>query len=178
MICAGVTHARYPLYQLLTAHFLPLLAPNPTSAPSSPKATPAAAMDDITPHHVLLTSHHLIAPSKRKDLLSLSSQLSLVGFAKVGYPGMIYAIGAKSDLTEWVREVKSWQWLALRVRVAPEPIEETDIGGKGKDSGARGGKGRGEWIELEKIGEAVEWMRKRDRDSLLTDLGYGVGSEK
>jgi hypothetical protein len=91
---------------------------------------------------------------------------------------MIYAIGAKSDLTEWVREVKSWQWLALRVRVAPEPVEEEEVGGKGKANGARGGKGRGEWVELEKVGEAVEWMRKRGREQLLTDLGYGVGSEK
>lgn len=106
----------------------------------------------------------------------MSSQLSLVGFAKVGHPGIIYAMGAREDLAEWVREVKSWQWLALRVRISPEPIDEADVGGKGRDSGARGGKGRGEWIEMEKVGDAVEWMRRRGREKLLTDLGIGVGA--
>lgn len=132
-----------------------------------------------TPHHVLLTSHHLIAPSKRKDLVSLSSQLSLSGFAKTGHPGIIYAVGERDDLVEWLREVKSWQWLALRVRIAPEPLPgwitfTGSEGNKGKESGARGGKGRGEWLEVEKVGEAVEWMKDRGRERLLTDLGLGV----
>jgi hypothetical protein len=105
----------------------------------------------------------------------------LVGFAKIGYPGIIYAIGHKDDLAEWVREVKSWQWLALRVRIAPEPVkDEEGLEGRGKENGARGGKGRGEWQEVEKIGEAVEWLRRRGngREKLLTDLGMGVGAEK
>jgi hypothetical protein len=130
------------------------------------------------PHHVLLTSHHLIAPSKRKDLASLSSQLSLVGFAKIGHPGIMYAIGEREDLLEWLREVKSWQWLALRVRIAPEPIPDDEgraKGDRGGDNGARGGKGRGEWSEVEKIGEALEWLRKEGRERLLTELGMGAG---
>lgn len=169
----------YPLFQLLTNYFLPLLAPS--TAPSSPQSIKedlGFVKDEERPHHVLLTSHHLIAPSKRKDLNSLSSQLSLVGFAKTGHPGIIYAIGSRADLIEWLREVKSWQWLALRVRIAPEPVEEEETGGKGKESGARGGKGRGEWVEVEKIGEAVEWMRQRGREKLLTNLGMGVGPER
>lgn len=169
----------YPLFQLLSTHLLPILARPSTPEPKA--AIPDTSAGSIRPsdtqlHHVLLTSHHLIAPSKRKDLNSLSSQLSLVGFAKVGHPGIIYAMGAREDLAEWVREVKSWQWLALRVRISPEPIDEADVGGKGRDSGARGGKGRGEWIELEKVGDAVEWMRRRGREKLLTDLGIGVGA--
>ena len=136
--------------------------------------SPASSVTQL--HHVLLTSHHLIAPSKRKDLNALSSQLSLVGFAKVGHPGIIYAIGTRDDLVEWVREVKSWQWLALRVRVSPEPAGEGEASGRGKENGARGGKGRGDWVELEKVGDAVEWMRRRGREKLLTDLGIGVGA--
>lgn len=172
------TEDEYPLFQILTDELLPLLAP--TTAPSSPKQphqeATSAKENDEKPHHVLLTSHHLIAPSKRKDLNSLSSQLSLAGFAKTGHPGIMYAIGSRSDLVEWLREVKSWQWLALRVRISPEPIEEEESGGRGKESGARGGRGRGEWVELEKVGEAVEWMRKRGREKMLTDLGMGVGA--
>lgn len=170
----------YPLYQLLTTHFLPLLAHVPASAEAGSSAPdPAPRQADEAPHHCLLTSHHLLSPSKRKDLIALSSQLSLVGFAKTGHPGIMYAIGSREDLEEWQREVKSWNWLALRVRVAPEPIPaesaEDAGGGRGSASGARGGKGRGEWAELEKLSDALEWMRIRGRERLLLDVGMGSG---
>ena len=131
---------------------------------------------DSRPHQALLTSHHLLAPSKRKDLQSLSAKLSLVGFAKTGHPGIMYAIGTRQDLVEWIREVKSWQWLALRVRMTPEPLEGIELEARRGQDGARHGKGRGEWVEIEKVGEALEWLRARGRDErLLTDFGIGVG---
>jgi len=64
-----------------------------------------------------------------------------------------------------------------------EPIDdgpdhgfEEEVIGKGAENGARGGKGRGEWIELEKISEALEWLRIRGREALLLDIGMGGGS--
>jgi len=48
--------------------------------------------------------------------------------------------------------------------------------GRGSESGARGGKGRGEWTELEKISEALDWLRARGREALLLDIGMGGGS--
>jgi hypothetical protein len=90
----------------------------------------------------------------------------------------MYAIGAQEDLVEWISEVKSWNWLALRVRMSAEPIsgEEELEGGRGSGDGARGGKGRGEWSELEKISEALEWLKGRGREGLLLDIGMGGGS--
>ncbi|WWC96068.1 hypothetical protein V866_002935 [Kwoniella sp. B9012] len=172
----------YPLYQVLTTHFLPLLAPSTSTPPMtiSPSQDPVPINDtSLKPHHCLLISHHLLSSTKRKNLLSLSSELSLVGFSKTGHPGIMYAIGSLSDLEEWIREVKSWNWLALRVRVAPEPIPEEEgvfeKEGKGKENGARGGKGRGEWVELEKINEALDWLRGRGqgRERILVDCGVG-----
>ena len=172
----------YPLYQLLTTHILPILAP---SSPSVRAASlpPSTSNDDPLsdhPHHALLTSHHLLSSTKRKDLISLSSSLSLVGFAKRGHPGIMYATGTRDDLTEWIREVKSWNWLALRVRMSAEPIEgQVELeSGKGGDQGARGGKGRGQWVELEKINEALDWLKLRGRDHLLLDLGIGGATTK
>lgn len=58
-----------------------------------------------------------------------------------------------------------------------EPIddEEEAVVGRGSSDGARGGKGRGEWTELEKISEALEWLRARGREGLLLDIGMGGG---
>lgn len=101
----------------------------------------------------------------------------------------MYAVGEKEDLTDWLREVKSWNWLALRVRVGVEPVPlnqsgadgmsangHSRIGTRGCDTGARGGKGRGEWVELEKIAEALEWLKARGRGGMLLDIGMGAGS--
>jgi len=99
----------------------------------------------------------------------------------------MYAIGSREDLVEWIREVKTWNWLALRVRMSAEPIPfdggsgdggavREELGGRGSESGARGGKGRGEWTELEKISEALEWLKVRGREALLLDIGMGGGA--
>jgi hypothetical protein len=57
-----------------------------------------------------------------------------------------------------------------------EPIDdEEEVVGRGSSDGARGGKGRGEWVELEKISEALEWLRVRGREGLLLDIGMGGG---
>ncbi|ORY24294.1 hypothetical protein BCR39DRAFT_561590 [Naematelia encephala] len=167
----------YPLFQLLSAHFLTLFAAEPVEPELRIQDNTVAANLEA-PHHVLLTSHHLLSPTKRKSLISLSSQLSLVGFSKTGHPGIMYAIGDSRDLVEWLREVKSWNWLALRVRVGVEPLSgQAQVGrGKGKEDGARGGRGRGEWTELEKISEALEWMRENGSEELLLDVGMGSGS--
>lgn len=82
------------------------------------------------------------------------------------------------DLEEWLREVKSWNWLALRVRVGIEPVTgEDQLSGRGSGAGARGGRGRGDWTELEKISDALVWMKKRGRQEMLLDTGIGGSSE-
>ncbi|KIJ13811.1 hypothetical protein PAXINDRAFT_80269 [Paxillus involutus ATCC 200175] len=59
------------------------------------------------------------------------------------------------------------QWLALRVRFI-EPAEPNNSVGSRSD----------QWLELQKIGEVLEQMRKRDRESLITDLGIGNSSKQ
>jgi hypothetical protein len=130
---------------------------------------------DSTPHHVLIVTHHLISPTKRKDLLHLASSLNLVGFSKIGHPGILYAQGERDDLAEWLREVKSWNWLALRVRIAIEPVlDESASAGTGGENGDKGDKKqRGDWRELDKLGEAMEWLAIRGREDILIDAGVG-----
>lgn len=122
------------------------------------------------PAHLLFTSHHLLAPSKRKDLASLSSRYKLLAFGKVGHPGIIYAEGDYADLETVAREIKSWQWLALRMR-ALERLPD----GKGGATGSTGPRAKGSWEEVDKLGDAVEWLRKLGREKLLLDIGFGAG---
>ena len=99
----------------------------------------------------------------------------------------MYAVGTSQDLVEWLREVKSWNWLALKVRLAVEPLGEhvedaehveDELSGPGMADGARGGKGRGDWLEVEKITEALEWLKRRGREQLLLNVGMGAGGSK
>lgn len=93
---------------------------------------------------------------------SWSSQLSITGFAKVGYPGVFYCEGAQSSVEEFVANVKAMQWLALRVRfVEPlpgDPVQETE---------------KKRWVEFEKVGEVVQEMKRLGREAYVVEMGIG-----
>jgi hypothetical protein len=71
---------------------------------------------------VLIWSHHLLATSKRKDIIDWCLELSLWGISKPGYPGIIIVEGALNDVTEFLKRIKSLNWQALTVR--HEEIED------------------------------------------------------
>ena len=83
-----------------------------------------------------------------------ADELALTGFAKLGYPGVIYCVGVGSSVEEFVRRVKSMQWLALRVRFV-EAIKE-DRGSDNSDGSSM------RWLEFEKVGEVVEHMHGQE----------------
>lgn len=167
----------------MTSHFLPLLA-KPESLSSSPQPKQSSHNSSPVPHHALIVSHHLLSPTKRKLLVQLSSELNLVGFSKTGHPGILYAMGEKEDIEEWLDQVKSWNWLALRIRVACEPVPEEMLAygltskgdrGRGSESGLKNDvKARGDWVELDKLADCLEWMRQRGREKMLVDAGVGT----
>lgn len=123
----------------------------------------AAAELPSTRHHALLTSHHLISPAKRRSLQQWSSQLQITGFAKVGYPGVIYCEGVQEQVEQFVANIKAMQWLALRVRfVEPAPPPSREPHGT-----------RGRWTEFDKVGEVVEEMRRLGRKRFVVEMGIG-----
>lgn len=77
----------------------------------------AAESTSIPMLRLIIWSHHLLAPSKRRDLSSLCSSLRLWGLFKVGYPGYLCFEGRTSDVEEALKEVKTWQWHAIAVRL-------------------------------------------------------------
>ncbi|PPQ74952.1 hypothetical protein CVT26_011664 [Gymnopilus dilepis] len=170
-------HTEYPIYELLSSELLPLLredmltkaeiekgASGDTSASKRPQSTPKEI------YHALFTSHHLISPNKRRSLQQWSSSLSLAGFAKVGYPGVIYAQGEKGNIEDFVENVKAMQWLALKLRfVEPLPLDK---------QGGHADATKRSWKEFEKVGEVVEEMRKLGREEYVVEMGIGSAGTK
>ncbi|EJD03509.1 uncharacterized protein FOMMEDRAFT_154586 [Fomitiporia mediterranea MF3/22] len=176
----------FVVQNLLCSHLIPLLHEHTqalrSSEPSSSEPTsqsPEASYDEI--YHVLFTSHHLISPAKRRNLQKWSAELSLRGFAKVGYPGVIYAEGAQDNVTEFVSRVKAMQWLALKVRF--EEALDTEKHGqlllsdddkqKRVEREDKETRSKTNWTEVEKVGEVVEIMRRSSREEFVTEMGLG-----
>jgi len=88
-----------------------------------------------------------------------SELASLRGFAKVGYPGVIYVEGTQSDVQHFVAQVKALQWLALHVRFT-EPLQAA-------------GTYHRAWSEFEKVGEVVQEMKRLGREEFLVEMGIG-----
>ncbi|GLB43703.1 putative protein of unknown function (DUF1115) [Lyophyllum shimeji] len=159
----------YPIYQLLSSHLLPLvheaLELRGFQDPVGP--TDATPVSPCPICHALLTSHHLISPNKRRSLQNWSASLSISGFAKVGYPGVIYAQGQKENVEEFVANIKAMQWLALKVRFVEElPDGETTIEEERR------------WKEFQKVGEVVEEMRRLGREQFIVEMGIGSAGTK
>jgi hypothetical protein len=133
------------------------------AAPAEGSPSVAVGSDASGVHlkfHALFTSHHLISPKKRRSLQQWSGSLAVTGFAKVGYPGVIYVQGEEGSVEEFVENVKAMQWLALRLRfLEPLPISES-------------GQAQG-WTEFEKVGEAVEAMRRLGLENWIIEMGIG-----
>ena len=165
---------RYPIYEMISVHLLPRLHANleERAAEAAERATEATAASGSSElkqnsprYHALFVSHHLKSPQKRRSLSQWSHELSLVGFAKVGYPGVIYCEGKQEDVEDFVERVKSMQWLALRLRfIEPAPLSKEKEGQNNQ---------RGQWAEFEKVGEVVEEMRRLGREQFVVEMGIG-----
>ncbi|KAJ7747205.1 hypothetical protein B0H14DRAFT_2984908 [Mycena olivaceomarginata] len=160
-----IATSEVPVYELLCLHLLPLLHDEMAAAPAEESPPVAVDSDASGAHlkfHALFTSHHLISPKKRRSLQQWSGSLAVTGFAKVGYPGVIYAQGEQGSVEEFVENVKAMQWLALRLRFLESlPVSE---------SGQAGAQG---WTEFEKVGEAVEAMRRLGLENWIIEMGIG-----
>ncbi|WFD31672.1 hypothetical protein MSPP1_002711 [Malassezia sp. CBS 17886] len=62
-------------------------------------------------------SHHLIAPTKRRQFHAWCAELTVWGLVRVGYPGFLYFEGEADDIRDMVTRVKNMQWHALSLRV-------------------------------------------------------------
>ncbi|KAG1842264.1 hypothetical protein DFJ58DRAFT_609624, partial [Suillus subalutaceus] len=154
----------YSIYQLLCMHLLPKLNEDGHSIDAGLSKSMDILDRQSTNHlpetayyHALVTSHHLVSPIKRRSLQRCSSELSISGFAKVGYPGVIYAQGSQENVHEFVANVKSMHWLSLKMRLWNLRIWPT--------IGCHQGRS-----EFRSVGEVVEEMRRCGRDKYITEF--------
>ncbi|KAI6104535.1 hypothetical protein EDD16DRAFT_1841704 [Pisolithus croceorrhizus] len=143
---------RFPIYELLSLHLLPRLH----DTHRHPQAWRPSEIHSHRPEifHALLTSHHLISPTKRKLMKGWSSELHVTGFAKVGYPGLIYAEGEKENVEEFVKNMKAMNLAGTQdsdsLNQWRRPTQAANTGD--------------EWVEVQKISEVLELMRKKGRN--------------
>ncbi|TFY60751.1 hypothetical protein EVJ58_g4950 [Rhodofomes roseus] len=161
-------------FQDISTHLLPRLhAEFDSQRNDDASSAPAMSGTDVSSgsshsrYHALFTSHHLVSPNKRRSLQHWSASLSLIGFAKVGHPGVIYCEGEQAQVEEFVTNVKAMQWLALRMRfIEPLPEDLRESRNEDKEVKRR-------WSEFEKVGEVVEEMRRLRREKYIVEMGIG-----
>ncbi|KAF2149636.1 DUF1115-domain-containing protein [Myriangium duriaei CBS 260.36] len=135
---------------LLVTSLIPLLASLTTTSPSpQPTSPPTTSNTPVRIHRLLLWAHHLLATSKRRDILSWSRDLRLSGFSRPGYPGAILVEGEAEDVAEFERRIKALRWQALQVRGE----EDSDTRMLGEGQGVR---------EVEELSEVVKALREVD----------------
>ncbi|GAA5858833.1 hypothetical protein JCM8547_005006 [Rhodosporidiobolus lusitaniae] len=112
-----VEESPLPVFTVFTAmqEYLASRPPSSASAETTPEPAPQAG-PFFQLKTTLLWSHHLLATSKRKDILAISAELELWGVSKPGYPGIFIVEGIEDRVDDFVHRVKQWQWKALQVR--------------------------------------------------------------
>ena len=66
----------------------------------------------------ILWFHHIKAPGKRKEIVSLARSSQLRGFCKPGFPGVVVCEGDDDQCEAFVGAVREMRWQAMDVRLS------------------------------------------------------------
>lgn len=95
----------FDVYTALREHILPL-EEGKQEQPAQTVPEPATRPTQLAMKRVIFWSHHLVAPSKRKQFAAWCPELSVWGLLKLGYPGFLCFEGEAADVDDMVRRVK------------------------------------------------------------------------
>ncbi|PRP79763.1 RWD domain containing 2B, partial [Planoprotostelium fungivorum] len=115
----GMEYRVYNLYTRCIEHLSDMVF---TEEPARETSAEDPKDEPVNVSLVVIWSHHLLATSKRKDILEWSEELDLCTISKPGYPGVIVVEGLEDMVKEFVSRIKSLNWQALSVR-----HEETSV---------------------------------------------------
>ncbi|KAM0754422.1 DUF1115-domain-containing protein [Meredithblackwellia eburnea MCA 4105] len=110
-----------PLFTLFTnlqayLAFNPLPEASADPLPLSVVQSPSQSLPPLLLKQVLIWTHHLLATSKRKDIIQWSAELDIWSISKPGYPGVIFLEGESTSVDEIVSRLKALNWQALQLR--------------------------------------------------------------
>lgn len=88
-------------------------AAQPAPAPPAPAAPEPAR---VSMARVIFWAHHLVAPSKRRELAAWAGELHVWTLLKLGYPGYLCFEGEAQDVADMAMRVRHMQWHALSLR--------------------------------------------------------------
>lgn len=88
--------------------------PSPDHIPSNQSKDDQSTKVEML--RVIFWTHHLKAPSKKRDMNKWCSELQIYGLVKSGYPGFLCFEGMREDVEEIVRRIKALQWHAITVK--------------------------------------------------------------
>jgi Protein of unknown function (DUF1115)/RWD domain len=80
---------------------------------------------------VLVYFHHIKSPAKKREIVDSAAELSLGGFWKEGFPGIIIIEGDSEDVQEYVRRLQRlrWQHMVVRGEKTKEIPEHSTVDG-------------------------------------------------
>jgi hypothetical protein len=108
----------FNLFQLAEA-----FEPSPVTKVTAPRSVPC---QPLKVERRLIYSHHIIAQEKRAAISANATELNLGGFVKHGWPGLIIVEGMDTDVEEYYRRLKRFQWKHLEVRGAETDVESDE----------------------------------------------------
>lgn len=81
-----------------------------------------------------LYMHHIYSKTKRRDILSLASELDLTGFMLPGKPGVVCVEGNVRNTKEFYNILRRWNWKSISCRKR-EVVPDRDISVQRKITG-------------------------------------------
>ncbi len=97
--------------------------PIPTSHNSAaPAVTQTTATKKETFCRVWLYMHHIYSKTKRKNILSLASDLELSGFCLPGKPGVVCIEGTEQNTKQFYSVLRRWNWKSITCRHREEVL--------------------------------------------------------
>ena len=122
-----------------------------------------------------LYMHHIYSKTKRRNILSLASELGLTGFCLPGKPGVVCVEGEEEKTKEFYGILRRWNWKSITCR-KNEVVSDCDVRSQRKIEGFQElvFDTHGQRQTHMDLGQFLEYLRSHQLDYMFKIL-FGVG---
>ena len=133
-------------------------------------------VDETSSHfcRMWLYMHHIYSKTKRRDILSLASELDLTGFMLAGKPGVVCVEGDVRNTKQFYSILRRWNWKSITCR-KKEIVADRDIGVQRKITGFQelGLDTHGPRQNHMDMGQFLDYLRRHGLEYMFKTL-FGV----